>query len=107
MRELSVWISIETRSKLLIELAIPILSWSVAHSGIFTLLWTPQRISQMFNSTCVTHLLHTEAFGFKTKEWEEMGRNRGKETMILGTLLGNQDASRSRRLWILDGNLAT
>lgn len=52
----------------------------------------------MFNSPCVTHLLHTEGFDLvKTKEWEEMGRNSGKEIMILGTLLGNPDESRSWR----------
>lgn len=59
----------------------------------------------MFNSTCVTHLLRAEAFDFvKANEWEEVGRNSGKETRILdvhhsgpGTLLGNTDTSRSRR----------
>lgn len=59
----------------------------------------------MFNFTCVTHLLHAEAFGFvKADEWEEVGRNSEKEMRILdihhsgpGTLLGSPDTSRSRR----------
>lgn len=69
----------------------------------------------MFNSTCVTHLLHAEAFGFvEANEWEEVGRKSGKETRILdrhhsgpGTLLGNPDASRSRRQRLLDRKLTS